>query len=181
MDCIIVDMMPYWISEYSRRSGESLKLKDIDSYWLRSIVAQPEIIDDILHEEGFFVDKPAMSGAVRYLQKLMHDDRFEIIILTQPPRRADHAVKEKRIWMQERFQDYPLANMIFAHRKELIRGDLLFDDCPEHIKNWRKYNPKGITASIKYPYNEDIKCDIMFDDRRKAWEEFYNYALSLVG
>jgi 5'(3')-deoxyribonucleotidase len=171
-------MMPFWLKEYSKRSGELIKTKVLNTYWLRQIVSKPEIIDEILHEEGFFLDKPAMPGAVYYLRKLMEDDRFDVVVLTQPPRRADHAVREKRIWMQGRFPKYELSNMIFAHRKDMVRGDLLFDDCPDHIVGWKKRNPRGITATINYNYNLDTPCTVRFN-KRVAWEEFYDFVTSL--
>jgi 5'(3')-deoxyribonucleotidase len=181
MDCILVDMMPYWLSEYSRRSGESIRLKDLDTYWLRTVVEKPEIIDEILHEEGFFLDKPLMPGAREYFQKLIEDDRFDVVVLTQPPRRADHSVREKRIWMEERFSDFEQTNMMFGHRKELVApsGDLIFDDCPDHLIACKKANPEIITATITYPYNEDVKVDKRFDDRVTAWEDFFNFVKSL--
>jgi len=131
-----------------------------------------------LSEEGFFLDKPLMPGAKEYFQKLINDDRFDVIILTQPPRRADHSIREKRIWLQERFPNFDHTNIIFGHRKSLVRGDLLFDDCPDHLLSWKKVNPKGTVVTITYPYNEDIKVDKRFD-RKNAWEEFYHFVNSL--
>lgn len=178
MDCILVDMMPYWLSEYSRRSGENIRMRDMDTYWLRSIVSHPDIIDEILHEEGFFLDKPLMPGAGEYFERLVAEKDFDVVVLTQPPRRADHSVREKRIWMQDRFPEFEHVNMMFGHRKELVRGDLLFDDCPDHLINWKKVNPRKITATITYPYNEDTKTDVRFD-RKEAWKDFYEFVQSL--
>lgn len=178
MDCIMVDMMPYWLSEYNRRSGENIRMKDLNTYWLRTIVSKPEIIDEILHEEGFFLDKPLMPGAGEYFERLVAEDRFDVVVLTQPPRRADHSVREKRIWMNKRFPNFEPFNMMFGHRKELVRGDLLFDDCPDHLINWKKANPKGVLATITYPYNEGTKVDVRFD-RESAWKDFYHFVNKL--
>ena len=120
-----------------------------------------------------------MPGAKEYFQKLIDDDRFDVVILTQPPRRADHSVREKRLWMQDRFSNFDHVNMVFTHRKELIRGDVLFDDCPDHLINWKKANPSKIIATITYPYNEDTKVDKRFD-RKEGWKEFYEFVISLV-
>src|SRR5690606_37094640 len=52
----------------------------------------------------------------------------------------------------------------FAHRKELIRGDLLFDDAPHNLE---AFAPYGVPVAMAYPYNETVPYT-----RVRDWPEF---------
>ena len=172
MDCILVDMLPYWVKTYNDLTGEHVRLEDLHTYELSNYCKKADLLYDILHTEGFFLPKnlPPMPGAVEYFQKLL-DEGYQLIIVTQPPRKADFAIKEKREWIKHYFKNYDLTNMVFCHKKELIRGDLLFDDNPSHIEHWKKYNLDGVVTTINYPYNKEIKVDARFN----SWKEFYEF------
>jgi len=174
MDCILVNMLLAWLKRYNELSGEHISVKDIVRYEVRNFIKKPNLLEVALHEKGFFLDLPPMPGAVKYFQKLL-DDGYDVVIVTQPPRKADYAIAEKRQWIQQRFPNYDLSNMVFCHRKNLIRGDLLIDDRPSHLLEWNAVNPKGIIATIEHPYNKEVKVDVRFQDRHTAWKEFYQY------
>jgi len=172
MDCILVNMLPYWLDIYNEMSGENISSKDITEYEIRNFVKEPDLFDKILHEEGFFTNMKPMPGAVKYMRKLI-EEGFDIVILTQPPRKSAYAVKEKTDWLGKYFPEYDPANIVFCHRKELIDGDILFDDKPAHLVDWKKYHPRGTTITIEYPYNKDAPADVRFANQRNAWREFY--------
>jgi 5'-nucleotidase len=174
MDCILVDMLGTWLKRYNELSGERVSVKDIVQYEVRNFIKKPNLLDVALHEKGFFLNLPPMPGAIKYFQKML-DDGYDLVIVTQPPRKADYSIKEKRQWIQERFPNYDLSNMIFCHRKNLIRGDLLIDDKPGHLLEWKSMNPKGIITTITHPYNHDVKVNARFDDKHTAWKEFYEF------
>jgi len=171
LDQIVVDMLPGWLDEYSKRTGEKITLDDITTYWIRKLVSYPDVIDDILHEEGFFLKHPPMPGVVKYLTKLIKQEH-NIVIVTRSPRKSEHAFVEKRAWVRKYFPDFPMENIIFSGLKELIRGSLLFDDCPDYLESWSLTNPGGITATIDHPYNKDTYCDWRYY-KETAWEDFY--------
>ncbi len=54
--------------------------------------------------------------------------------------------------------------MVFTHRKELVRGDLLLDDAPHNLKAFARY---GIPVAMAYPYNAGVDCFRVAD-----WREF---------
>jgi 5'(3')-deoxyribonucleotidase len=174
MDCILVDMLPAWLERYNKLSREKVLVKDIEEYEVRKFIQKPGLLDDALHEKGFFRNLSPMPGATKYFQKLL-DDGYDVVIVTQPPRKADYAIKEKRDWIKEYFPEYDLSNMVFCHRKNLIRGDLLFDDKPGHLLEWKAMNPKGLICTIQYPYNKEAQVDARFEDKRSGWREFYEF------
>lgn len=178
MDNITVDMLPCWLRQYWALTGEKLVEANVTQWDAPSLVKHPEIMEGLLELPGFFYNLPIMPYAKEYINKLIADG-YEVIFLTQPPRRADHAVKDKRAWILSHFPKFDMTNVIFAHKKYLIKGDVLFDDRPTHLNEWKKHNPQGIAAMIEYPYNTPprwnfVNYDWSFKDKSTAWEEFYN-------
>lgn len=180
LDNILVDFVPYWLDEYNKLSGENVKEEDICEYELRKYVKYPDLLDSILNDSGFFLGPKPMPGALEYFDKLIKDERFEVIVVTQPPRNATSAVKDKREWMQTYFPHFDLTHMVFTHKKYLVRGKILFDDSPGHLEEWRACNPLGLTARITYNYNAFCKTDWVFMKKENAWREFYERCMRLV-
>lgn len=179
LDCTIVNMLPPWLKRYNEITGESVEVEDIKEYNVGLVCKNEEVLYKILDEEGFFYNMEPMPGAVENLQKLLDDDRFDVVIVTQPPRRADRAVKDKRRWIRKYFPKFDLSNVIFCHRKELIKGDLIFDDKPTHLINWRKNNPRGILATLDWKFTTiptHFKGSL-----ENGWDEFYKFVIELAG
>ena len=176
MDETMVDMVQYWLDAYNDRTGnlDFLSYEDIVKYDITNFTNNPDIFLDILHEEGFFVDMEPMPGAVKFFQKLLNDG-YDVVIVTQVPRKSKFAIQEKRGWIKRYFPEYDLSGMVFAHRKELVSGSILFDDNPNHLVKWKKKNPNGLTATIDCPYNRGVECDARFTDRQAAWRLFYEF------
>lgn len=173
MDEILADMLPVWLQKYNELSGENIKVEQIKEWELRKFLKEPKLLDKVLESSGFFRDIPIISGAQEYFQKLLDNKDLDITIVTQPPRKADWAVRDKRWWIFQYFPTFDLCNVIFTHKKHLIRGDLLFDDRTQNLNDWKAANPYGITATILYPFNKDTKADWRFK-KEKAWESLYN-------
>lgn len=173
MDCILVDMGQYWLDIYHKEGGEKINYNSLTEYYMTKAVKDPSLLLKILHREGFFANMKPMPGAETYMNLLI-DRGFDVVILTQPPRGPSvYAVKEKMEWVQKYIPKYDIDNMIFCHRKELVCGDVLFDDRPSHLINWKRHHPKGITATIVYSYNKNVPVNLRFKNKQTAWEEFY--------
>lgn len=154
--------------------GETLKEEEIVTWEFSSIAKYPELLKDILTEEHFFSRLPAISGSVEYVTKLM-EKNAHIVFLTQPPRKSDYALRDKRRWIAHHFPKFDLSGIIFAHYKYMVFGDLLMDDNPEHLNSWRDFvspHKPIITATIDYPYNLDCQVDWRFK-KQTAWKDFY--------
>lgn len=169
MDGITADIYKTWGPLYEAETGEILKVKK--EYKLTEVVSHPEILYEILERKGFFSSLCPLPGAVKYLRKIMKV--HNVVILTQPPRKCDYAIADKREWVQRYYPDFDITNMIFTHNKFMVRGDYLFDDSPKHLVEWQKANPKGRAVTINYEYNKDIPVYARFK-RKSAWKQFYH-------
>jgi 5'-nucleotidase len=172
MDQILVDMVPSWLRSYEILSGDKIDPSMIYNYDFSKTVKYPELLNGMIEVPGFFYNLPPLPQAAVYFKQLSEDDRYETLVLTQPPRKADYAIKEKREWLLSYFPKFDPTNMIFTHKKYLVRGNLLFDDKPAHLREWKLWNKDGLTATIEYPYNLDTKVDYSFS-RDVAWKDFY--------
>lgn len=173
LDCTLVDMLPPWIHRYNEIKGTEIALSDIKDYDVGLVCTDQKTLYGILDEPGFFFNMEPMPGAVKYFQKLV-DDGYRVLIVTQPPRRAEMAVRDKRRWVSKYFKNYDLMNMFFCHHKEQIRGDVLFDDKPAHLEKWKQVNPDGLTATLDWKYNTKSKVDFR-GDLVAGWEQFYDW------
>lgn len=172
MDCTLVNMLPPWLKRYNEETGSKVKLSDIKEYDVGLVCTNQKVLYDLLDEPGFFFNMDPMPGAQKYFQKLI-DDGYDLVVVTQPPRRVDLAVRDKRRWMKKYFPNFELMNMIFCHRKNLIDGALLFDDKPSHLVEWKKSHPDGLTATLDWQFNRvPVDCRVSLEN---GWEEFYEY------
>lgn len=174
MDSITVDMMPSWVKKYNDATGESIVCDNIATWGWADQTKNPELCNEIIEYDGFFEHLPAISGAIECINKLR--DKAHVVFLTQPPRKSNFAVRDKKRWIANNFPDFDMQDIIFAHRKYMIFSDLLFDDNADHLKRWKEFvSPYKdcIAATISYKYNLDYKADWRFE-KETAWTEFYN-------
>jgi 5'(3')-deoxyribonucleotidase len=178
MDGTCVDMTPVWLKKYRDKTGDTTKEKDLIGWDFESYVKYPKVLHNILKEKNFFFNLEPMPGAVKYINKLI-EDGYDLVFLTQLPRRSEHAANDKRRWIKKYFPNYSLINLIFAHRKHLVIGDILFDDNPHHLTDWYSdwiVNARDravYTATITCAYNKDVAADWRFESKKTAWKEFY--------
>lgn len=154
--------------------GEKLTEESMKAWEFESVAQYPELLRDILTEEHFFARLPEIEGSVEYLTKLM-EKNAHVVFLTQPPRRSDFALRDKRRWIANHFPKFDLSGIIFAHYKYMVFGDLLMDDNPSHLNAWRDFispHKSIITSTIDYAYNVDCQVDWRFK-KETAWKEFY--------
>lgn len=179
MDNVLVNMVEKWINVYNQDEGTNHKFNELNNYDVGTLCKNNRLLYDILDRDGFFFDLEPMPGAVENFQKLLNDG-YDLVVVTQPPRRADMAIHDKRRWMKKHFNDYDHSHMIFCHRKDMVRGDLLFDDKPDHLIHWKKINPDNMIATLDWRYNKDIPTHFR-GSLENGWEEFYQFVKKVNG
>ena len=76
--------------------------------------------------EGFFLNLPAIDGAIESVEKLR--EHFDVYILSAPSTRNPHSYSEKRIWIEQHFGYEFTKKLILSPNKGLSRGRYLIDD-----------------------------------------------------
>lgn len=163
MDSVIVDLMGEWYRRYNRDYQDDLTVDRVFSWNAQSYVKVEcgEKIYEYLNEPGLFSGLQPLPHAIEVLERL--SERYDIIIVTSPP--SPYAYKEKEEWVQRYLSFIGRENLIFTHRKDLIQGELLFDDAPHNLQAF--LNTGRIAVAMDYPYNRDIHCP-----RVAGWLEF---------
>ncbi|MEK7615692.1 MAG: 5'-3'-deoxyribonucleotidase [Patescibacteria group bacterium] len=85
--------------------------------------------DEILREEGFFANLQIVSGSKEALFA-MRDRGYTVVICTSDIFSNKSGLRDKRVWIHERFGEEFARAMIFTRDKTLVRGDYLIDDKP---------------------------------------------------
>lgn len=123
-----------------------------DNYWL------------FQDDASFFEDLELFDGAVDTLKRLQ-DDGFTIYIATNAMGNPKIATG-KLISIKENLPFIDVNNVFITGKKWEIKGDLLFDDCPEYLNNF-----EGFTVCNDREYNKDVQCSYRIYDNN--WDEFY--------
>lgn len=177
MDNTLINLSQKFLEKYNARTNEGVKYEDVTDYHFGNCFKQPHLVDEIICSDGFFLDLDPYPNAIKYFNDIQELD-VNLILLTQPSRKSDVAIIEKRKWIQRHLPSFELSNVIFTHHKELVDGDIFFDDSPEHLKNWENYRYEYscrsfYTCKIEHPYNKNTRTDFSFMDIDTAWERFY--------
>jgi len=110
-------------------------------------------INDIMDYPGFYRHLQPMEGgveAVREAEALGH----EVFFVTAPWRTNRSCLQDKADWVAEHFGEKAVDQLIFAKKKHLIIGDILFDD-----KSPIEHADQAVWTQVfvHQPYNKDAK------------------------
>jgi 5'-nucleotidase len=165
MDSVIVDLMSEWHRRYNEDYEDDLSVERIKC-WQTERYVKPECgikIYDYLDQPGLFRHLKPLPDSVEVLERL--SQRYDILIVTSS---RTHAYTDKELWVEEHLPFIGKQNLIFAHRKDMICGDLLFDDAPHNL---RAFQATGrVAVAMDYPYNRDVDVP-----RVKSWREFEQF------
>jgi 5'-nucleotidase len=175
MDSVICDLMTEWHRRYNRDYHDNLTVDQLKC-WRSENYVKPECgvkIYDYLDEPGLFLNLKPLPNAIEVLDRL--HNQYDILIATSS---VSNAFSEKEKWVEKHLPFIGKYNLVFSHRKNMISGDLLFDDAPHNLK---AFSSTGrIAVAMDYPYNQDINVPrvrnwLEFEDflKTEAWREFY--------
>lgn len=165
MDSVICDLMSEWHRRYNLKYNDDLSVEKLFC-WESEKYVKSECgtkIYDFLDEPGLFLNLQPLDNAIQVLKRL--HQKHQILICTSS---RTYAYTEKEKWVEKHLPFIGKENMIFAHRKEMIIGDLLFDDAPHHLKAFKKAN--RLAVAMDYPYNRSVNVP-----RVHSWLEFEHF------
>lgn len=168
LDGICCDLMTKWLATYNREYDDQLTPAQITSWEWHHFV-KPECGKRIYHylnRPGFFADLKPLPGCVESVGRL--GEICELVVVTASPKEA---AGDKMGWVQRHLPMVPRGNLCVTYRKDLVRGDFMFDDAPRNLRN----HP-ATRIMLDYPYNRDFHdCH-----RVHSWHEAERLISSLV-
>jgi 5'(3')-deoxyribonucleotidase len=172
LDSTVADLLTPWLAAYNKEYDDNLTVDKITTFNMHEFV-KPECNNRIYHylTPDLFSSLEPLPGVLDAIEKLESNDH-EIIFVTAAP---FGTVDAKISWVRRWFPSVNKKNVITAHKKYLIKGDVLIDDSPENLINYKNHWPESITATIAYPYNREAiaHTDIYaedWQDTAKAWD-----------
>jgi 5'(3')-deoxyribonucleotidase len=104
------------ISDFDKARSKS-PLRNITPY-----KGRPDRIHNI------YKDLDPIEGAIKAVNSILSDDRFETFFLSTPPWDNPDAWTHKRLWIEKYFGKKVRNKLILTTRKDLNIGDYLIDD-----------------------------------------------------
>lgn len=159
MDGVLCNLIAKWFAVYNEEYGDQIHVDALDEWGPHRIARAGKAVYKYLAQPGFFRDLEPIDGAINGVRALLNRGH-DVVIVTA----ARRGHRDKLEWIAENLPFLPRDNVVFTHRKELVRGDLLFDDAPHNLEAFARY---GIPVAMAYRYNAGVDCA-----RVANWREF---------
>lgn len=192
LDGIVVDLLGPWLAAYNAEYGDSLTQAQVTDWDIHKCV-KPECGSSIykwIDSGEVYRDLKPLPGAIEGI-KALEAMGHEVVIVSAGSKNLATA-GHKLEWC-EKHLGFSRKKVMIAHRKDLVRGDILIDDSPEKISEYAKAWPDTPIFSIRYPYNwqmaelPQVEMFDGWDDTASAWKQMvkciraYGYMRSNVG
>lgn len=148
LDGICCNLVKKWLAVYNRDYHDHMTPDDITSWEWDQLVkpACGKRIYHYLNRPGFFADLEEIPGCAESLERLQHV--CELVVVTASPKEA---CSDKLKWIKNHLPMVPKGNVVITHRKDLVRGDFMFDDAPRNLI----HHPSE-RIMMDYAYNRDF-------------------------
>lgn len=172
VDEVIADLLGEWVRCYNEAYDDDLSLDSLTS-WDMSEHVKTECGKDIyafLADKWIYTRVSPIYGAMQGVRELRRLGRVVFVTSSNPA-----TMHGKVRWLEHYgfLSDDPRhSDLIIAHDKSLIRGDVLIDDGPHNVKAF-----PGDTILVDRPYNRDLTHPY----RATSWEEIVELTAKIVG
>lgn len=179
VDCdgVLADFASPVIAHCNALTGRRFEFADLTDFEIEKLY--PELTFDQVFgpcsKEGFCLGLSAFPGAREGLDSLRRVAK--VVALTAPWWPSKHWHAERTVWLIEEM-GFASGDIIFASKKQLVRGDLIIDDRYSHVKPWCKANPDKRGFLWSRPYNRDPGSDLV--TLTNSWDEVARHA-QLIG
>lgn len=148
VDGVLADLVGALCAELATRDSV-VTPEDFTSYPFEDILTPQEmrIITHHMAMPGFCSSIPWYPAGRTFLECIK--EAGEVVAVTKP-------FQASRTWAWERQQwlHGVVSHVVHTGYKECIRGDLLIEDCFDHIEAWLFENPQGRAVMIDRPWNQ---------------------------
>ncbi len=148
VDGVLCDFVSGVMRSVATCSDERADLSDWDFLGKLSSHAKRAYLADSA-KPGFCYGLEPLPGAVTGVQQLLADGH-DLVAVTAPLLHCPTWEGERRAWLWKHF-GIAAREVIFTSRKDLVHGDVLVDDKPEHVKDWSaRWGKTGVLWAQAY-------------------------------
>tara|TARA_Y100000310_G_scaffold330212_1_gene401488 strand:- start:1026 stop:1610 length:585 start_codon:yes stop_codon:yes gene_type:complete len=140
--------------------------KDITQWDIfKSIKSEKHDIEKICFEEyskdGFALSLKPYSNCIDSINHI--NNIANLYFVTVPVVSSKTWCHDRVAWLKKYFNIND-EQVIFTHKKSLVRGNMLIDDRIEYVKSWSKAHQNGTAILWKQPYNQYESHDLILND-----------------
>jgi len=183
LDGIVANLLGAWLPLANETYGTALEIAHIDKWEIHECTVIGHRIYDLLTPDLFGALAP-IPGALDALERL-HSAGNHIVVVTASAKHLGTAGAKLR-WIRRHLPWLDRKDVLIGHRKHLVRGDVLIDDSPANILEYRAAWPDAAIVTIDYPYNRSREVGLATTFRAQshrgfaaAWEEIEAFILRL--
>lgn len=166
LDGVCADFYGTVLRWYNAEFNDDLKYEEVTGWGLGPKtfrkVREAEEIRKYFRIKGFWAEHALIKDCDTVLERLQ-DKGHEIVIVTALPGDSDVASWGKHLWVKKHLPFLNIRNVVMTKRKDVVVGDILFDDGPHNLKAY-----PGTTCAMDYPFNRKIYTNY----RVKTWLGF---------
>lgn len=174
MDDTIENLLDAWLAVLNRKYNTVYEKEDIRDWDIVSYFASVDKKDVFapLLTDGFWKTVTPKPDAQEILRKL-HDEGHELYIVTASAYQSLHSKMENCLFKHFPFVDW--SHVIITQNKQLIKGDILIDDNPQHLTEGGH-----ISIIMDMPHNREFDNERYGIERVSSWYEIYNIISQLA-
>ena len=164
MDNVVADLLTKWLAVYNEKYDDALIVSDIHDFEFskNNLKCTAKEFFDIINIEHIFADLDVIPGAIESTKNLLKAGHT-LYFVTATPFDNKTAGYDKFKWVERHFPHIGRNKVIQTHDKNIINGDVLFDDSPHNLEKFSK-----ISIAMNYNFNKNTKCSY----RVSTWHEF---------
>jgi 5'-nucleotidase len=178
VDAILAQLHEAWLRWYNARWHDQMTLADITVWGWHHIVKPGcgQRIYEFLDEPDLYEHVAPIDGAPAAVAELRHDGH-DLVAITHCFGDVN-AMPSKVRWVMQHF-DFPRRDIFTGERKELLYCDVLVEDAPHNIQNyreaWQRRGHQPLIVGIEWPYNHAARsyADLLapsYADTPQAWQ-----------
>lgn len=148
-DGVLADSMGSVTRTVKQELGVELCHYDVQDYWFKDMVVQPEYLLEVMKRPRFFRELDVITGAREAINRLR--EQYDVVVCTAPLKGSYDAETEKREWLAEHFDTELAETAIVTEDKARVLGRVLLEDNP-HIDRFAGWQP----VMFHQPWNTQV-------------------------
>ena len=173
MDDVLNDLIDRWVEELNKRYGTTVHRNEVDRWDIASLfpsLTKEQVFAPVQNEVGFWWSLAPTKGSVGTLRRLA-DEGHTIKIVTASYYKT---VPPKIGWILMHYPFFNWNDVIIAHDKKMIRGDVMIDDGVHNLEGG-EYEKILFTQ----PHNVSYDAEVNGMYRAKNWDDVYKILINL--
>ena len=177
LDNIVVNTTETVLNYLAERGAPKRTLEDIKDYWLEKSFP-PEyalLVKEAFESKYMWKQIQLIDGAYEYIKKIYEDGHEIWFVTSSLPENLDKKIKHLTRNLDFLPDGYVWRHTINIHKKQLLKLDVLVDDCYDNLTSPKHYY--GICYKYPWNYKENPEEDVIYAD---DWERVYHWIQMLA-